>query len=111
MFCLLLTTYPTIVQLITYFGNFIFHFLSFCLRDFLYVKLPFARFALQNAYLKKSKQTEDDQNMKKDDQNTKKRCYQNKQNRKILTYKCWQKVGLHPPLLVDVFCERPCVES
>ena len=49
--------------------------------------------------------------MKKDDQNTKKRCYQNKQNRKILTYKCWQKVGLHPPLLVDVFCERPCVES
>ena len=47
----------------------------------------FARLALQNAYFKKSKKTEDDQNMKKDDQNTKKLSYQNetKQTKEILS--------------------------
>ena len=39
---------------------------------FFTINFLFAHLALQNAYFKKSKQTEDDQNMKKDDQNTKK---------------------------------------
>ena len=50
-----------------HFGCVIFFTLNFC-------------FALQNAYVLfffKSKQTEDDQNGKKDDQNTKKRSYKN----------------------------------
>jgi hypothetical protein len=44
---------------------------------FFTLNFGFAHLALQNAYFKKSKQTEDDQNMKKDDQNMKKQSYQN----------------------------------
>ena len=40
---------------------------------FFMLDFRFARLALQNAYFKKSKQTEDDQNTNKDDQNTKKK--------------------------------------
>ena len=45
---------------------------------FFMLNFRFSHLALQNAYFKKSIQTADDQNMKKDDQNTKKRSYQKK---------------------------------
>ena len=66
-------------RLITYFGNIVLFssFRHFGWVIFYSLNFRFAHLPLQNLYIKKSKQMEDDQNTKKNDQNAKKRSYQN----------------------------------